>query len=89
MKTALAHAIQAPIGRKRTNRRPSRKNQSQPRPAAAPTLPECPSFGIDVLVGPALYLGDEVMVGLDRDDNRAVAYDPISCELVESLPIPD
>ena len=54
-----------------------------------PTVPDCPSYGIDLNVGPAMYLDQLVMVGVDRDGGSAIAYDLVTCTLVESLPIPD
>lgn len=54
-----------------------------------PTVPDCPDYGIDLNVGSAMYLDQLVMVGVDRDTDSAIAYDLVTCDLVESLPIPD
>lgn len=56
---------------------------------SAPPLPECPDYGIDLLVGPAVYVDIPVMVGVDLTAGRVIAYHLTECTLVESLPIPD
>ena len=56
---------------------------------ATPTVPECPSYGIDIEMGAAYFGGQLVMVGVDRDNGLAIAYDLVGCDLVEALPIPD
>ena len=45
-------------------------------------------FDVEELVGPARYLGDDVIVGVDLDAATVFAY-TAECELVAQTPLPD
>jgi hypothetical protein len=56
-------------------------------PAEEPAdFPLC--AGADIVVGPAVYQGMFVIVGIDTDRNLALAYLPDDCTLVAQAPLP-
>jgi hypothetical protein len=56
--------------------------------SATTPFPQCEELGVDVVVGPAAYLGTgPVIVGVDLDRDLAIAYLD-SCTLVQQAPLP-
>jgi hypothetical protein len=56
---------------------------------ATSPFPLCDHLGIDIVVGPAAYVGSgPVVVGIDEDRGVAVAYLPDSCTAVETVRLP-
>lgn len=49
-------------------------------------VPRCD--GIDVVVGPAIYLGEPVVIGIDRTRNLVVAHSVASCLEIASVQVP-
>lgn len=50
------------------------------------TLPDCP--GIDIIVGPAMYRSIEVVVGIDKGSDTAIAYRVATCDEVARVRLP-
>ena len=50
------------------------------------TLPDCP--GIDIIVGPAMYRSVEVLVGIDKRSDTAIAYRVATCDEVARVRLP-
>lgn len=63
-----------------------------PRPSDAPAETATTDFplcaGADHVVGPATYQGTFVVVGIDTDNNVAIAYLPTNCAVVAQAPLP-
>jgi hypothetical protein len=51
-------------------------------------VPLCRNLGIDLIVGPALYLGAPVIVGIDEGRNLAIAYVTDPCTEVARVRLP-
>ena len=64
-------------------------------PSAATTIEAVPTedeglplcAGADIVVGPALYQGTLVIVGIDTDSGTALAYLPANCAVVAQAPL--
>jgi hypothetical protein len=53
---------------------------------ATVTFPLC--GGADHVVAPALYRGTPVVIAIDTDRDRALAYDPENCSVLVTAPLP-
>jgi len=51
-------------------------------------FPLCPRLGIDVIVGPAVYVDEPVVVGIDEGRNLAIAYEAATCAEVARVRLP-
>jgi hypothetical protein len=49
-------------------------------------LPRC--LGVDIIVGPAVYRGVPVVVGIDESRNLAIAYRAATCAEVARAQLP-
>ena len=51
-------------------------------------VPRCPRLGIDLIVGPAIYLDEPVVVGIDEGRSLAIAYRAATCAEVARVRLP-
>jgi len=51
-------------------------------------FPLCPRLGIDIIVGPAVYVDEPVVVGIDEGRNLAIAYEASTCTEVARVRLP-
>jgi len=51
-------------------------------------FPLCPRLGIDLVVGPAVYVDEPVVVGIDEGRNLAIAYEAATCTEVARVRLP-
>jgi len=51
-------------------------------------FPLCPRLGIDLIVGPAVYVDEPVVVGIDEGRNLAIAYEAATCTEVARVRLP-
>jgi len=57
-------------------------------PLADTEFPLCPRLGIDLVVGPAIYVDEPVVVGIDEGRNLAIAYEAATCTEVARVRLP-
>ena len=51
-------------------------------------FPLCPRLGIDLIVGPAVYIDEPVVVGIDEGRDLAIAYQAATCTEVARVRLP-
>jgi len=55
---------------------------------AGTEFPLCPRLEIDIIVGPAVYIDEPVVVGIDEGRNLAIAYEAATCTEVARVRLP-
>ena len=68
-------------------RRPPSTSDASRDVLAAP-CPDEAFDDIDVYVAMGTYRDRSVMIGIDDEDDRAIAVDPDTCEIVAEAPLP-